>query len=275
MGKFSSVDEAARHVDGQLTLKGFLAAGQSLQLEHCPDAKLVINTVHKLLTSIEEKSRQVDVLHATVDDLKRTPKVVEVVEVPRVETRQVRVAKPKADHKRIQQTVTKVFQVKLNQLQCTIDELRYQLNSERNRSRRSVEPDITWKVEESIAKLPSDMPTTREIISKYQAEVTDLRIELEGALRKKQMICKHLDTVNRYTYSWGVLDITPVEVKPTGVQEQEWSDWLNGLKDNDLELNELIQDWYEIVTIAKSQRATNDDADSDGDAKAVPSGDGD
>lgn len=276
MGKFESIEEASRHVDGQLTLRGFLTAGQSLQLEHCPDAKLAINTVHKLLTSIEDKNKQLDAVHATVNELRRTPKPVEVIEVPRVETREIRVAKPKTDHKRIQQTIAKAFQVKLNRSQSTIDELRSQLNSERNRTRRSIEPDITWKIEESIAKRPEDLPTPQEIISNYQDEVTELRIELERLLHERGTISKHLDTVNRYTYSWGVLDIPPIEVKPNGVQEDEWLDWLKKLKENDMELGELIQDWYEIIAIARSQRmGEGDEGDDDDQGKNASGGESD
>ncbi|GAV54134.1 hypothetical protein ZYGR_0AK06360 [Zygosaccharomyces rouxii] len=250
MGKFDNIDDASKHVDEQLILRGFLNSNQSLQLNESRNGKLVINTVHRLLTSLEDKNRQLENAHNTIEELKKAPKLVEIKEtpqpapkIPRIQP--IQVAKPAIKSDRTART----FQVKLNRLQSTIDELKWQLNSERNRSRRSTEADITWNIQESIQRneeAPQSPPL--EIIDQYRDEITQLRVELQKFLHDRQMISQHLDGVNRYTYSVEVLDIRP---KSHGnVEKEEWSRWIEQLEKDDVELKELIQDWYEIVEIA-------------------------
>ncbi|CAR28141.1 hypothetical protein ZYGR_0N06320 [Zygosaccharomyces rouxii] len=249
MGKFEKIDDASKHVDEQLVLRGFLNSNQSLQLSESQNAKLIINTVHRLLTSLEDKNRQLENAHNTIEELKKAPKLVEIKEspqpspkVPRVQP--IQVAKPTIKNDR----TAKTFQVKLNRLQSIIDELKWQLNFERNRSRRSLEPDITWNIQESIQRNEEPSPSSLEIVDQYRDEITQLKMELQKFLHDRQMISQHLDGVNRYTYSVEVLDVRPKS--HSNVEKEEWSKWIEQLDKDDLELKELIQDWYEIVEIA-------------------------
>ncbi|GCE97964.1 hypothetical protein ZYGM_004219 [Zygosaccharomyces mellis] len=250
MGKFESIGDASKHVDEQLILRGFLNSNQSLQLSESQNARLAINTVHRLLTSLEDKNRQLEGAHSTIEELKKAPRPVEIKETSKpapkiLRVQPVQVTKPATRNDRVART----FQVKLNRLQSTIDELKWQLNFERSRSRRLVEPDITWSIQGSIQK-NEDLapPSSFEVIDRYRDEITQLRVQLQEFLHDRHMISRHLDGVNRYTYSVGVLDIRP---KPHGsVDKEEWSKWMEQLERNDLELRELIQDWYEIVEIA-------------------------
>lgn len=255
MGKFEKIDDASRHVDEQLILGGFLNSNQSLQLSG-PNAKLVINTVHRLLTSLEDKNRQLENAHNKIEELKRAPpQRIEVKEVSppvvvprrsRVQQQQVSKPRPASIDK---DRITRTFQVKLNRLQSVIEELKWQLNFERSRGRRS-DNDITWNIQESIQRDEgaSSQSSSLQIIDQYRDEITDLRIQLQKFLFDRRMISQHLNFVNRYTYSVEVLDLRPNS--HSNVEKEEWSQWMEQLERDDVELKELVQDWYEIVDIA-------------------------
>lgn len=267
MRRFEKLEDASKHVDDQLVLRGFLNSNQSLCLRESvgtnEDAKLVINTMHRLITCIDDKNRQLETAYSAIEDLKKDlnskPVTVREISSPSTPNRtdsyhQHHRAKPvqvtKSTKAKNDDRTARTFQVKLNRLEALIDELKWQLNYERNKnSRRSYGNDITWSIQESIQGEDVSEKPPVDAIDQYRDEITGLRIELQQFLHDRDMISRHLANVNRFTYSMGVLDIHPKSQE--NIEGKEWSNWIEQLEKDDSELKELIQDWYEIVEIAK------------------------
>lgn len=256
--KFANVQDALDYINSRLVLKGFIKSNESLHFDKDVDianTKLIINTFNKVLKSLENKNTQLYELQSELkkqrDSTKIVPKVSQSPPPPppssRIITKPVKVVK--LHHQKLDKlsNVTRTYKVNLNRLQSTIDELRSQIQSERNRKLAS--KDLTWQIHQDITTHNPTTPNPSEIIKEYQDQLSSLLKSQTTQQKLQSHLLKFLDNVNRYTYSTSILGIPDMELK-----QQDPDDFKQFHND---ELLELINDWYEIVKLSRQSAVNN------------------
>lgn len=241
---FETLEDATQFINGQLLARGYLKTGHELNIAGAPDdARLVINTIHKLLKAVQAKDQQ---LTETQTKLSRLQKAVSELPQPAPSTpskrdsfspRELSTAKrptPTEAKRNRDESLRKLYKVRLNGLQSTVDELKDRLH----RERRST--DLTWRVHQDITT-----PTSTETPN-YDEKLTELLTRESQQHDFDQELHRFLSNVNRFTYSSAVLGISDIDLKPQPPQSLE-----PFKKNSKAELVEFITDWYEIVDISR------------------------
>lgn len=256
--KFANVQDALDYINSHLVLKGFIKSNESVNFDGGLDianTKLIINTFNKMLKSIKNKNDQLYHLQSIINssEMKKqrdskeavVPKVSPSPPPPpsRIITKPVKVVKSHHNVDKMS-NVTRTYKVNLNRLQSTIDELRSQIQSERNRKLAS--KDLTWQIHQDITTHNTTSPNPSEIIKEYQDQLTSLLKSQTSHEKLQSHLLKFLDNVNRYTYSTTILGIPDMELK-----QQDPDDFKQFHND---ELLELINDWYEIVKLSRQSQ---------------------
>lgn len=249
--KFETLEDAREFINGQLVSRGFLKEGQSLSVNgESEDAKLVVNTIHKLLKTIRAKEAQLSEWHAKSQREQRqvVPRVVAAVPPPAAVPRRSRapmVSKRRAVKRAVDEDgLRKQFTVRANKLQSTIEELRDRIQ----RDNKYKDNDVTWRVHQDLTTPINEVPPS-----------SDLREQLTLLLQRQsaqQELCSELvvflDNVNRFTYSSAILGITEV---PLQEQHREVLDRLQSSSDRTIAaLVEFITDWYQIIDLESEAR---------------------
>ncbi|QLG74341.1 hypothetical protein HG535_0G02250 [Zygotorulaspora mrakii] len=249
--KFRSIEEAAGYVNSQLVLKGFLKHELLLKLDGTiDDNRLVVNTIHRLLRSLDDKNAQILELHARQqlqDQASQKAQPEPVEKSPRAVRKLARVVKPtdkspRTDSKLLSQR----YKVKVNKLESTIEELRQQLQLERNRRHNGTShaSDLTWEINQDVTALSRNVHYTQ--VAKYEEEISSLLETRDEHQELARELAQFLETVNRYTYSSVIMGVR-------GLPPPARSPRLQQLSNDDLQ--ELIADWYEIVAIAQNSQS--------------------
>lgn len=234
--KFETIEDARDFINGQLVGRGFLRAGQQIRASgEAEDAKLIINTMHKLLKTIRAKDDQLSEWQARELRERRRPPVAPPAEVPARRSRGPVVRKRLV--KRSDEGLRKMYQVRTNKLQATIDELRDRIQ----RDAKHRDSDVTWRVHQDLTTVEATEPPPED----------DQLTPLLERLSSHQQLCAELrvffDNVNRFTYSSSVLGITDITLKE---QHQTVLDGLLATGDASMvELVEYINDWYQIIDL--------------------------
>lgn len=239
---FETVEDAAQFINGQLLARGYLKTGNTLKIEGAADdARLVINTLHKLLKAVQAKDHQLTETQAKLHRLQKAAST-QPAAAPRSPTPPPReppvskkstptkIAKPRTD------ALRKLYKVRLNRLQTTVDELKHRCH----RDRRSA--DITWHAHQDLtSQTPPRSPTPD-----YQDQLTLLLRQQTQQHQFDLELHKFLANVNRFTYSCAVLGIPDIDLQS---QPPHTLDTFKNGPTSDLV--EFITDWYEIVDLSR------------------------
>lgn len=235
---FETVEDATQFINGQLLARGYLKTGNSLKIDGAPDdARLVINTIHKLLKAVQSKDQQLTEAQTKLQRLQKAvpepqPRPTTPREPPREPPKR---PTPNKIVKNKDKSLRKLYKVRLNGLQSTIDELKDRFH----RERRST--DITWQAHQEITT-----QTNPQIQEDFSDQLTQLLARESQQYEFDKELQKFLANVNRFTYSCAVLGIPDIDLQP---QPPHTFDYFKSHEK--AELVECITDWYEIVDISR------------------------
>lgn len=257
--KFETIQDARDFINGQLINRGFLKSGQSLSVNgESDDTKLVINTINKLLRTIRAKDDQLSEWHAKLQrEQRQAPQPTVTPTVPHRVSRRSRgamISKRNTVKRALDDdNVRRMFKVRANKLQSTVDELRDRIHRDNTKLR---DADVTWQVHQDlttpqVAATPpeDDLDDQLTLLLHRQSSQQELSAEL----------VVFLDNVNRFTYSSAILGIAPVSLRE---QRQEVLDRLQSSGDHTVApLIEFINDWYQIIDLEAEPRDRADRAE--------------
>ncbi|QLQ82137.1 hypothetical protein HG537_0G03920 [Torulaspora globosa] len=243
--KFETLEDAKDFINGQLVSRGFLKNGQSLSVNgEKEDAKLVVNTIHKLLKTIRAKEAQLNEWHSRSQREQR--QVAAAVPPPPAVPRQSRgpmISKRRTVTRAVDNDrVRKMFKVRANKLQSTIDELKDKIQRDKYRDN-----DVTWRVHQDLTTPVNETRSSDDLREQ-------LTLLLQGQSAQQELCSEliiFLDNVNRFTYSSAILGITEV---PLREQHSQVLDKLQNSEDQTIAaIIEFINDWYQIIEIESSE----------------------
>lgn len=246
--KFSSVEDASDFINAQLVLKGFLKQDTRLQFssDAIDDKRLIINTLNRLLKSLDDKNVQINELHA----MRPQEKPVEQPQFSKQESplplgapsRPGKVVKHPATGTHLgSELLAKRYKVKLRRLESTTDALRQQLQLERQRKYSHV--DLTWQISQDLTTPRLSLGSERRNdVATYRDKISSLLEARAHSRELEEQLVRFLETVNRYTYSMAIMGIRDLDLPTTAAQ-------FHGLPNS--ELGELVADWYEIVALSR------------------------
>lgn len=256
--KFDKIDDALKFINDQLSLKGYYNNDKESVIAlngALDDNKLIINTFNKLLKDLNAKNEQLEELSVEKNTIKEKlnntilfnndTKVVEQIangtHPNKIEKRN-HVSKPTIiSNTNNNPNIKKAYKVNLNKLQSTIDELRNSMHNNTLRKGNNDLKDLTWNLRSDITTFPTS--TTEKSISEY-IESSSVLTRYNQLTKLRLNLISFISMVNKLTYSKNILKINKLNIT------EENMDLLEDHLSVDLEVYELVNDYYEIIKLS-------------------------